>query len=61
MSYMAGKEPLEAGNAQSTEMPDLGTTPTTDQESESCFVHHRRSQRFLGKDTSYSRRPDGRM
>jgi hypothetical protein len=30
-------------------------------ESDSNFVHHRRIQRFLGRDTAYTRRPYGRI
>lgn len=31
------------------------------QDEASAFVHHRRTQRFLGRDTAYMRRPYGRL
>ena len=51
-----------SGEAGSGETPDqAGALDQTEHQDESTFVHHRRTQRFLGRDTAYSRRPYGRM
>jgi hypothetical protein len=51
-----------SGETGSAQAPDqAGAVDQIEQQGESTFVHHRRTQRFLGRDTAYSRRPYGRM
>jgi hypothetical protein len=61
MREVAGTSPVAAGDMEPTPMADHDPAQAADQESESSFVHHRRTQRFLGRDTAYSRRPYGRL